>query len=150
MYWTNIAIDILLFFFVLDCAFMGLVIMMQRSKQEGLGAAFGGNMMGDTFGAQASNVLVKATVYAAIIFFGLSILLARLYSHLEVLDAKGSTVQQQLMKPIAPVVPAASTTTPAVPAPAPTTPAPTTSTTPSSAPAPVTPVTPAAAKPASK
>jgi preprotein translocase subunit SecG len=137
MYWTNLAIDILLFFFVLDCAFMGLVIMMQRSKQEGLGAAFGGGITESVFGAQTSNVLVKATVYSAIIFFALSILLARLYSHLEVLDAKGSPVQQELMKPVAPATPAPTAS--ATPAPAPTTPAPTTTT----APATVAPVPPA-------
>ena len=54
----------LLTVYVLDCAFMGLVIMMQRSKQEGLGAAFGGGFTESVFGAQTSNVLVKATVWA--------------------------------------------------------------------------------------
>jgi len=138
MYWTNIAIDILLFFFVLDCAFLGLVIMMQRSKQEGLGAAFGGGITESVFGAQTSNVLVKATVYAAIIFFALSIILARLYSHLDVLQEKGSPVQQELMKPITPPAVAKPVTAPA-PAAAPT---------PPPASAQVTPVAPAAAKPA--
>jgi len=76
---------------------------MQRSKQEGLGAAFGGSMMSDTFGAQTSNVLVKATVWAAIFFFILSISLARLYSHRATLMEKGSPVQQELLKPVAPV-----------------------------------------------
>ena len=137
MYWTNIAIDILLFFFVLDCAFMGLVIMMQRSKQEGLGAAFGGGITESVFGAQTSNVLVKATVWAAIIFFILSIVLARLYSHEEVLAEQGSPVQQLLSKPI---TPASTATTPA-PAAAPTTPAPASSTAP--APVPPTPSQPA-------
>ena len=141
MYWTNIAIDILLFFFVLDCAFMGLVIMMQRSKQEGLGAAFGGGITESVFGAQTSNVLVKATVYAAIIFFSLSIILARLYSHLDVLQEKGSPVQQELMKPVTPVIPAKPATTPA---PVPAAPAPATSTAPTT----VMPVPPAATKPA--
>ena len=57
------------FIYMVDCAFMGLVIMMQRSKQEGLGAAFGGGITESVWGAQTSNVLVKATVWAAIIFF---------------------------------------------------------------------------------
>src|SRR5208283_4212492 len=94
--WTNILIDILLFIYVIDCAFMGLVIMMQRSKQEGLGAAFGGGFTESVWGAQTSNVLVKATVWAAIIFFTLSITLARLYSHRAILMEKGSPVQQML------------------------------------------------------
>jgi preprotein translocase subunit SecG len=115
--WTSILIDFLLFFYVIDCAFMGLVIMMQRSKQEGLGAAFGGGFTESVWGAQTSQVLVKATVYAAIIFFILSISLARLYAHRNALTEKGSAVQQELLKPVAP---ATSTAAPAV---APTTPA---------------------------
>jgi len=113
MFWTNTAIDLLLFFYVIDCVFMGLVIMMKRSKQEGLGAAFGGSMMSDTFGAQTSQVLVKATVWAAIFFFILSISLARLYSVRATLLEKGSTVQQELLQPVAPVKPAAPTVAPA-------------------------------------
>jgi preprotein translocase subunit SecG len=118
--WTTILIDVLLFFYVIDCAFMGLVIMMQRSKQEGLGAAFGGGFTESVWGAQTSQVLVKATVYAAILFFVLSITLARLYSHRNTLMEKGSAVQQELSKPVAPVIPATSAATPAVVPPAPT------------------------------
>ena len=139
--WTNILIDVLLFFFVIDCAFMGLVIMMQRSKQEGLGAAFGGGITDSVWGAQTSNVLVRATVWAAIIFFVLSILLARLYSHRATLTEEGSSVQQQLALPLA------KPPTPAPVAPAPVTPvAPTTATTPAS---PATTTAPAAATPQS-
>jgi preprotein translocase subunit SecG len=117
MFWTNTLIDILLFFYVIDCAFMGLVIMMQRSKQEGLGAAFGGGFTESVWGAQTSNVLVKATVWAAIIFFMLSISLARLYSHRATLMEKGSPVQQELLRPVAPAAPnTAPTTAPAAPA----------------------------------
>jgi len=160
--WTNILIDILLVFYVIDCVFMGLVIMMQRSKQEGLGAAFGGSMMSDTFGAQTSQVLVKATVWAAIIFFTLSILLARLYAHRAAMMDKGSPVQQELSKPGEPIKPAASTPTPAVapgaptnsaaqpavPASTPSTPAPAAAPVPANAPAQSAPVAPA--KPANK
>ena len=137
MVWTNTLIDILLFFYVINCAFMGLVIMMQRSKQEGLGAAFGGGFTESVWGAQTSNVLVKATVWAAIIFFMLSISLARLYSHRNALTEQGSPVQQELLKPVAPVKPAAPTNSaaqPAVPTATPLTPAP----------APVAPAQPAA------
>jgi preprotein translocase subunit SecG len=134
---------------------MGLVIMMQRSKQEGLGAAFGGGFTESVWGAQTSQVLVKATVWAAVIFFGLSISLARLYSHRASMAEQGSTVQQELLKPVvvptptnaAPVTHPATnasssaTPTPAVPAAAPaTTPASATAATNSAA----------SAKPASK
>jgi preprotein translocase subunit SecG len=112
-FWTNTAIDVLLFFYVIDCAFMGLVIMMQRSKQEGLGAAFGGGFTESVWGAQTSQVLVKATVWAAIFFFILSVSLARLYSHRASLMEEGSVVQQELSKPIATPKPATPATTPA-------------------------------------
>ena len=124
MFWTNTTIDVLLFFYVIDCAFMGLVIMMQRSKQEGLGAAFGGGFTESVWGAQTSSVLVKATVWAAIFFFMLSISLARLYSHRATLMEKGSPVQQELLKPVAPATTnAAPTAAPAIPAATPTAPA---------------------------
>jgi len=131
MFWTNLLINVLVVIYVIDCIFMGLVIMMQRSKQEGLGAAFGGGFTESVWGAQTSQVLVKATVYAAIIFFILSIVLARLYTNRNAMLEQGSAVQQELLKPVAAP---AKTTTPA--------PTPTTSTT--TAPAPVAP-TPASA-----
>jgi preprotein translocase subunit SecG len=127
MFWTNALIDALLVVYVIDCLFMGLVIMMQRSKQEGLGAAFGGGFTESVWGAQTSNVLVKATVWAAILFFILSISLARLYSNRAALVEKGSAVQQELLNPVAPaakpaLAPAAPTNSagqPAVPTAAP-------------------------------
>ena len=97
MHWTNILIDFLLAVYVLDCAFMALVILMQRSKQEGLGAAFGGGFTESVFGAQTSNVLVKATVWAAILFFVLSITLARLYAHLDSVALQSQSPFQQLL-----------------------------------------------------
>jgi len=122
-FWINAAIDLLLVIYVIDCAFMGLVIMMQRSKQEGLGAAFGGGFTQDIFGAQTSQVLVKATTIAAALFFVLSITLARLYTMRESSTlAETSIVQQSLEKTPAPgAAPtnAAPVTTP-VPAPSPT------------------------------
>jgi len=112
MGWINIAIDFLLFLFVIDCVLMCLVVLMQRSKQEGLGAAFGGSMMSDTFGAQTSQVLVKATVWLAATFFILSILLAHLYSQKATMKEKGSPLQQELMQTVAPATkPAADATT---------------------------------------
>src|SRR5258708_25343254 len=101
MFWTNLTIDILLFLYVVDCVLMGFVIMMQRSKQEGLGAAFGGGFTESIWGAQTSQVLVKATVWLAALFFILSISLAPLYSHKEALSGKVSTLPQVLMKPAA-------------------------------------------------
>jgi preprotein translocase subunit SecG len=120
MYWTNAAIDVLLFFYVVICLLMCLVVLMQRSKQEGLGAAFGGGFTESVWGAQTSQVLVKATVWLAALFFILSISLARLYSHRASLEQEISPLQQQLLQPVAPPKPGAMTTptAPTTPAPA--------------------------------
>lgn len=67
---------ILLFFHVLVCILLVLIILMQRPKQEGLGAAFAAGMMHDSFGAQTTDVLQKGTRTLAIAFFVLSISLA--------------------------------------------------------------------------
>jgi preprotein translocase subunit SecG len=140
-FWTNALFDFLLVIYVLDCCFMGLIIMMQRSKQEGLGAAFGGGFTESIWGAQTSQVLVKATVWAAALFFILSICLARISSHRTSLDQQGSSVQQELEKSIAAPAPAATNaapvTAPATNAPSAMAPAPVA---PTSAPIPPAPV----------
>ena len=141
MFWVNFAIYALLLVLIVACPLMCLVIMMQRSKQEGLGAAFGGGFTESVWGAQTSNVLVKATVYAAVLFFCLSITLARLYSHRAAILEQGSPVQQELLKPVA---------APATAAPATTLPATNASTATPAPVAPVAPASPAPAAPANK
>lgn len=74
--WLNISIDLLLVVFVIVCLLMTLVILMQRPKQEGLGAAFGGGVTDQVFGARTTNVLQRGTVYLGSMFFILSLLLA--------------------------------------------------------------------------
>ena len=74
--WLSISINLLLVIFVVVCLLMTLVILMQRPKQEGLGAAFGGGVTDQVFGARTTNVLQKGTVYLASLFFVLSLLLA--------------------------------------------------------------------------
>ena len=49
---------------------------MQRPKQEGLGAAFGGGVTDQVFGARTTNVLQRGTVYLGSMFFLLSLTLA--------------------------------------------------------------------------
>jgi preprotein translocase subunit SecG len=121
MFWTNTAIDVLLFFFVIVSVLMCLVVLMQKSKQEGLGAAFGGGMMTDIMGTGTSAFLVRATIWLAALFFIFSIALARLYAHRASLENKGSVLQQQLLNtPVPASTNAASAMAPAV-APATTT-----------------------------
>ena len=66
---VNILINILLAVYVLVALLMLLVILMQRPKSEGLGAAFGGGVTENIFGAQTTNVLTKATAWLAGLFF---------------------------------------------------------------------------------
>lgn len=71
-----IVTTLLISLLVLVCLLMVLIILMQRPKQEGLGAAFGGGMTDSMFGAQTTDVLQKSTTYLAIAFFVICIALA--------------------------------------------------------------------------
>jgi len=77
----NLLISLFLIFFVLVALLMVLVILMQRPKSEGLGAAFGGGVTENIFGAQTTNVLVKFTTWLAGIFFAITFALSVLYAH---------------------------------------------------------------------
>ena len=77
----NLLINLASVFFVLVALLMVLVILMQRPKSEGLGAAFGGAVTENIFGAQTTNVLVKFTTWLAGIFFALTFGLSVLYAH---------------------------------------------------------------------
>src|SRR5438270_10789822 len=77
----SILITVLLAIWILVALLMMLIILMQRPKSEGLGAAFGGGMTENLFGAQTTNVLVKITGWLAGLFFALTVLLSVLYAH---------------------------------------------------------------------
>jgi preprotein translocase subunit SecG len=91
----NILIGILLGIDVLVALVMILVILMQRPKSEGLGAAFGGGVTENIFGAQTTNVLVKFTGWLAGIFFVVTFLLSILYAQR---SAGGSDVRRELLR----------------------------------------------------
>ncbi len=63
--WLSISINLLLILFVVVCLLMSLLILMQRPKQEGLGAAFGSGMTDQMFGARTTNVLQRARCISA-------------------------------------------------------------------------------------
>ena len=110
----TLLINLCLAFFVLVSAIMVLVILMQRPKSEGLGAAFGGGVTENIFGAQTTNVLVKFTTWLAGIFFVLTLGLSILYAHR---STAGSAFRRELMKqqaaPQTSPAPAAAETPPA-------------------------------------
>jgi preprotein translocase subunit SecG len=91
----NLLINLLLGFFVLVSLLMVLVILMQRPKSEGLGAAFGGGVTDNIFGAQTTNVLVKFTTWLVGIFFVLTFAISILNAHKSTAD---SAFRRELMK----------------------------------------------------
>ena len=74
----NVSITALVVIYVFVCFAMIMLVLMQRPKQEGLGAAFGANTTDQLFGARTTNVLQKGTVYLAVLFFVLTLALAML------------------------------------------------------------------------
>lgn len=150
--WLSISINLLLVIFVTVCLLMILLILMQRPKQEGLGAAFGGGVTDQVFGARTTNVLQRGTVYLGSLFFILALTLAVLIGHQNkktsmlkpaapaaIVDEKPADKPQEEVKPkslseelpaetpapVAPSTPVESTTPPVTtpPAVAPTAPA---------------------------
>ena len=77
----TILINLLLVIWMIVALLMILVILMQRPKSEGLGAAFGGAVTENIFGAQTTNVLTKITGWLAGIFFALTFALSILYAN---------------------------------------------------------------------
>jgi preprotein translocase subunit SecG len=111
----DIFINVLLAINLLVAVLMALVILMQRPKSEGLGAAFGGGVTENIFGAQTTNVLVKFTGWLAGIFFVLTFVLSVLYARHSSSD---SALHKELMGMPAPATtatasPAAATGSPA-------------------------------------
>ena len=75
----QIVINILLVIHVLVSLLIVFLVLMQRPKNEGLGAAFGGGVTDNLFGAQTTNVLQTITRWLGCIFFALSLGLSLLY-----------------------------------------------------------------------
>lgn len=155
----NILINLCLGIHILLCFLLVVVVLMQRPKNEGLGAAFGGGMTENIFGARTTDVLQRFTSYLAGGFFFLTVLLAFLYAKQSV---GGTAIQSKLLSipavttpaAVPAASPAATGTNPAVVPPA----APATSSAPADAapapspatsPAPATQPTPAASPAAS-
>src|SRR6266700_3591341 len=90
----NILINVLLAIDMVVAVLMTLVILMQRPKSEGLGAAFGGGVTENIFGAQMTNVLTKFTGWLAGIFFVLTFVLGILYAQRSSSD---SSLRRELM-----------------------------------------------------
>jgi preprotein translocase subunit SecG len=94
-----ILINLLLGIHILVSLLIILIVLMQRPKSEGLGAAFGGGMTENIFGAQTTNVLAKATRWLGGIFFLLTLLLSMLYARQSSARSTSAIHQQLLAAP---------------------------------------------------
>jgi preprotein translocase subunit SecG len=107
---------------------------MQKSSEQGVGAAFGGGVTETVFGAGTTTALVRMTIYCACALLATTLILAVLHSHRG--KGGGSLMQRSLATmPMAPApqsgfpltsqpsAPASSETVPALPATATQTPA---------------------------
>jgi len=121
-----LALKILLILIEVICSLLLIgVILLQKTKGEGLGMAFGAEMGESIFGARASNVLVKITVWLGVIFLVNTVILGVLYSksrHKSLLSGRTpAPIEQPAMPqstmPQAPV-PSSTPSVPVAPAPA--------------------------------
>ncbi len=101
----DILINVLLVIHVIVALLIILVVLMQRPKNEGLGAAFGGGMTDQMFGAQTTNVLQTFTRWMGGLFFILSLTLAALFARQV---TGGKTEAYKTLEASAVPVPAAS------------------------------------------
>jgi len=65
---------------VVVCLLLGLIVMLQKPKEGGLGGAFGGGALEASLGADAGNVLIRATATLGTIFLINTLVLAKLTS----------------------------------------------------------------------
>src|SRR5437763_5879199 len=91
----TILINLLLTIFVIVSLLLIFIVLMQRPKSEGLGAAFGGGMTENLFGAQTTNVLANFTRWLGGAFFLLALLLSILYAKS---SAQKSAIQQRAVE----------------------------------------------------
>ena len=127
-----IVMPVLIAVHVIVCVLIVLVVLMQRPRSEGLGAAFGGGMTENLFGAQTTHVLAKVTTWLAIAFFSITLLLS-------ILTAKSAgaktAIQEALLTAPIPQATAAPSASPVASPAATTLPAPAPATSPAASPA---------------
>lgn len=104
----DILIGILTTVEVIVCLLLILVVLMQRPRQEGLGASFGDAAASQVWGAQTTNVLQKFTVYLAIVLFALTLILAVLISRKQTGSKSEKIFGDAKPAPAAPAAPAAA------------------------------------------
>jgi len=105
----SILISVFLIVEVLSAFLLIVVILAQKSKDQGLGMAFGGGMGESLFGSRAGNVLTRMTVVLAVVFMLTTMTLGFLFAGRS--GSSGSVMEkaaaQAPLSPAAPAAPAA-------------------------------------------
>lgn len=116
----SILISILLVVEVLAAFLLVVVILAQKSKDQGLGMAFGSGMGESLFGSRAGNVLTRLTIILAAVFMLTTMLLGVLFARGQT-GGSGSVMDRADREvPVAPVAaPAAAPAAPLLPEEAP-------------------------------
>ena len=127
----GILIGILTAVHVLVALFLIILVLMQKSQDQGVGAAFGGGVTETVFGAGTTTALVRMTIWCACIMLGTTLLLAILHSR----RGGSESLMQKAIQSAPASAPASSSQPPSLPtelpkepapAPAPASPAPAT------------------------
>ena len=113
----SILLGILTVILIFVSIFIVLIVLAQKSKDGGMGAALGGGAAEAAFGADTTNVLSKSTIYASILFFVLafSLYLGRIYERKHARAGENNALPTIAV----PAVPPASAPAPGAAAPAP-------------------------------
>ena len=90
----NIVIGILTAVHILVAVFVIVLVLMQKSSEQGVGAAFGGGMTETVFGAGTTTALVRMTIWCACLLLATTLILAVLHSHRG--KTSGSLIQRTL------------------------------------------------------
>jgi preprotein translocase subunit SecG len=105
----SVLIGLLTAVHVVVALFVIILVLMQKSSEQGVGAAFGGGMTETVFGAGTTTALVRMTIWCAGLLLATTLILAVLHSHR---TRTGGSLMQRVIAttPMAP-----STTQPAFP-----------------------------------
>ena len=107
----SVLIGLLTAIHLLVCLFVIVLVLMQKSRDQGVGAAFGGGITESVFGAGTTTALVRLTIYCAVSLLVTTLLLAVLHSRRSA--SSGSKPPASSALPIAPLTPAEPATPPA-------------------------------------
>ena len=120
----SILISLLLIVEVLSAFLLVVVILVPKSKDQGLGMAFGSGMGESLFGSRAGNVLTRMTITLAAVFMLTTIALGILFAKGKT-GGTGSIMEKADRQPVAPAaapVAAAPSAAPTMPAETPSAP----------------------------